>query len=77
MYTAELELLMTLSPGQKYRLYYNEGNINNAIWHIRAIVDDEYIVCRKWSKRKQSWIYFIEDSHGFWLKFNDGKLVQI
>ena len=50
-----------LQPGQVVRLYFQENNRNNALYHIRAVVDEKWVVYRKWSKRKQSWQYNLCD----------------
>lgn len=47
--------------GDSFRLFYNAGNMHNRVIHVRAIVDDEYIVLRYWSKRRGYWIYQLED----------------
>jgi hypothetical protein len=46
--------------GESYRVYYNEGNRNNRVIHVRAIVDDEYVVIRYWSYRQKDWMYRLE-----------------
>jgi hypothetical protein len=33
-----------MNEGEKYKIYYNKGNINNMTIEIRAIVDDTYVV---------------------------------
>ena len=58
------ELKELVQPGKKVRLFFSPDNINNELRHIRAIVDDEYIVCRVWSRRKRRWIYKI---HWFYI----------
>jgi hypothetical protein len=62
-----------LQPGQKIRVFYGEGNINNEIRHIRAIVDDDFIVYRVWSKRK-GWMYRISHKYDFELRYEKGRL---
>ena len=51
----EQDALTVLEVDQKWKLYYNENNLNNKLIHIRAIVDNEYVVVKYW-KRNQ-WIY--------------------
>lgn len=63
-----------LQPDQKVRVFYNEGNINNQLRHIRAIVDDEFVVFRVWSKHKQYWVYKVEHRYNFELKYEGGHL---
>jgi hypothetical protein len=62
-----------LQPGQKIKVFYSEGNINNEIRHIRAIVDDDFIVYRVWSKRNR-WMYNIASKYNFELKYERGIL---
>ncbi len=61
-----------LQPGKKIRVFYNENNINNQIRHIRAIIDEEYIVYRVY--RRRSWYYRVVDRYDFELKYEDGRL---
>ncbi len=46
--------------GKKYRIFYGEGNRNNKVVHIRAIIDNDYFVFRQWFYSKRRWEYFIE-----------------
>ena len=32
--------------GQIYQLYFNPGNINNTVFQIRAVIDDEWIALK-------------------------------
>ena len=43
-------------------------------WHIREIVDHEYIVYRVWSRYKKRWVYYCEWYYTFYLAYNDGKV---
>jgi len=43
---------MDFKKGEKWKLYFNENNINNKLIHIRGIIDDVYIVTRSWSTYK-------------------------
>lgn len=47
-------------PGEKYKLFYDKDSPNNMIIHIRAIVDDDFVVFRTWSKNKKDWRYHVE-----------------
>jgi len=53
------EIWMDFKKGEKWKLYFNENNINNKLIHIRGIIDDVYIVTRSWSTYKNRWIYDI------------------
>lgn len=63
-------------PGATLRLFWNERNPNNKRIHIRAIVDDEYVVYRQWSRRK-GWLYRIEWYYWFWLLDREGRVTVI
>lgn len=41
-------------PGKWFKLYINENNCNNCLYHIRGIVDD-LIICRSWNGKH--WCY--------------------
>lgn len=64
-----------LQPGNKVRVFYNDNNINNQIRHIRAIVDEDQIVYRVWSK-KGYWRYFVTSRYEFELKYANGVLTN-
>lgn len=59
-----------LTTGTKLRLYYNPGNINNRIMHIRARVDDNYIVSRTWARGR--WSYEINHVYFFIIHMKQG-----
>ena len=65
------QLKELLQPGKKIRLYFCKDNVNNAILHVRAIIDDEYVVVRIWSHRKRRWIYKIDWFYIYELYLND------
>ncbi len=54
------EIEELIKPGNKVRVFYNNGNINNEIRHIRAIVDNDQVVYRVWNKHKRRWVYYVE-----------------
>ena len=53
------------ATGEIYELFFNEGNVNNATIHIRAIVDNEMVVFRRWSEHKTDWTYEIVSIYWF------------
>lgn len=56
--------LTDLKIGYQYNFFWNDGNPNNRIMHLRGIVDsDVYIFCQ-WRKSKKYWSYKVE-SAGF------------
>lgn len=66
------KLRKMLQPGKKVGIDYDPGNVNNRnnrTLHILTIVDDDYIVCKHWSRSKQSWLYVVEHIYFFWLHF--------
>ena len=46
----------------KYRLFYNPGNRNNGILHVRAVVDGMF-VCRRWDGVR--WRYDVKSQYYF------------
>ena len=46
-----------LIPGQKVKISFGKGNINNKTVHVRAIVDDRIVVYTVWDKYRQDWRY--------------------
>lgn len=65
-----------LVPGKKIKLFINDANPNNKIYHIRAIVDDEYIVYKVWSRSKQRWNYHIDWFYLFEMYLKNGWLTK-
>ena len=43
MTTNKLDLIKV---GSKLTIFFGEGNINNCVYHVRAIVDDDYFVLK-------------------------------
>ena len=69
---ANLELILKevknkLKVGKKYKIDYGKNNSNNKVIHIRAFVDDEYVVYRYWSRRKNRYYYLVEWFYGLYL----------
>lgn len=56
---------MTYKKGDKIRLFFGEGNSNNCILHIRAVVDRSHIVFKQWSRFKKRWNYQVESISWF------------
>ena len=63
-----------IKPGKKLKIFYTEKNLNNKTLHVRAIVDDEYVVCKRWMKHKQYWLYEVYDILDLWHLYEKGKL---
>jgi len=61
-----------LQPGQKVKVYFNKGNPNNRTRHIRAIVDDEWIVYK--TATGKGWRYHVDHRYDFEYKFEMGRL---
>ena len=70
------EMVQMIEPETAVRVFYNEGNQNNQIRHIRAIVDGSHVVYRVWSKRKRCWIYHVDDLYAFWLLYEKGYMTN-
>ncbi len=66
---------MDIKPGEKYRLFYDKGNPNNELVHIRAIVDEEYVVVRYWLRRKRRWCYRVENM--LWFRVSARHLTKV
>lgn len=62
-----------LSPGATVRIFFNEGNRNNKLIHIRGVIDCEYVVYRWWSLSK-GWVYEMETLYYFYLLIGQGNL---
>ena len=52
------ELHKWLQPGNSIYELHNDGS--KALIHIRAIVDDEWVVTRRWDKHRMRWAYKID-----------------
>jgi len=68
------ELREWLQPGRKVRIFYGDGNINNWLLYIRAVVDDDWIVSRYWNKSRQNWMYRVDSVYWFLLHQQGGHL---
>ena len=42
---------MKLNIGDKLNIYYGPRNINNTVWEVRGVVDDDMIILRTPSDR--------------------------
>lgn len=68
------ELTDMLQPGNRVRIYCGKNSPQNKLCHIRAIVDDDYIVYKYWMKHKQRWEYKVVWTYWFQLRFESGNL---
>lgn len=66
-----------MKPGESYRIFFSECNVNNKLIHIRAIIDDNQVVFRRWSYTKRRWIYLIQDMIWFDMLANDGFMKKV
>lgn len=67
------KLKALIKPGRAVRVDYGEGHRANSLLHIRAIVDDEQVVYRRWSK-KLGWVYGVKEWYWFELLYETGRL---
>jgi hypothetical protein len=67
-------VIIELKVGNSYRIFYNKGNPNNMLIHVRAIVDKDYIVTKVWKNCK--WRYRIEYYYLYQLLARDGMLTK-
>lgn len=51
-----------VKPEASFDVVY--GNDNDALWHVRAVVDG-MAVCRRWLKAKNRWHYEVLDPEYF------------
>lgn len=65
---------MDIKIGETYKLFYGDNNINNSVIHIRAFVDDNFVVLRSWSKHKKQWVYDIK--HKIWFSIHKKALIK-
>ncbi len=49
-----------MSDGSRFAVG-TEYRWRGKLWHVRAIVDDDYMVVRWWSKKRQTWVYEVEE----------------
>lgn len=67
------------SVGDSFRLRYADingrRNHNNKVIHVRAIVDDEYIVYRYWWGGE--WVYKMTDPTFFYVNINGSVMTKI
>jgi len=66
------DLLEMLKPGKAVNVCYPGDNPNNEKRHIRAIVDDEWIVYMVY--RRNRWTYHIDWIYAFLRIYEDGYL---
>lgn len=52
--TTSDDLSNWLRPGKSINIVYGPDNRNNHIEHIRAVIDDDYIVTRQWSLQQEA-----------------------
>lgn len=50
---------------KKYKIFWNENNVNNKIIHVRAIVDGDQVVYKEYWKSKKRWVYFVKEMQWF------------
>ncbi len=68
------DLIAALVPGATLRLDRGPGASSNELRHIRAIVDDEYVVYKVWWPGHKRWEYQIAWVYAFHLEWEEGCL---
>jgi len=68
------DLMAALVPGARLRLDYGAGNPSNELRHIRAIVDDKYVVYKVWRPGHRRWEYQVAHVYAFHLAWEGGDL---
>jgi len=63
-----------VNVGDVWRINFGKGNPNNAVIHIRAIVDEDYAVWRVYNRHKKRWDYEIKHNYTLCLLDSDGFL---
>ncbi len=65
-----------IKPFIERHIYYNPGNLNNCKIEVRSVVDDHYIVFRRWSIKLDQWFYKMEHISYFELLAKEGYLIN-
>lgn len=60
--------------GESFRVNYGKEHRGNRLIHIRAIVDDEYIVYRYW--KNGYWVYMMTDPTFFYVGIESSVLTK-
>lgn len=63
-----------LQPGKKIRLHYSDGNVNNKVLEVRAVVDEDYIVVRTWRETRKDHRYYVEHRAYFDVHYDGGNM---
>ena len=75
--TVDSQVQPVVRPGFSYNIFFGTGNPNNKKIHVRAVVDEHWIVYRSRSKRKQRWVYEIDYDYFFQLLARDGNIKKV
>lgn len=60
--------------GYKYKIFYNKGNVNNQIIHLRGIIDGDIYVYCYWRKSKRYYDYKVESATYLAMLIKDGHI---
>ena len=72
----KVPLKKLIKPGKKIRVYYGKGHHANVLYHIRAIVDEHYVVVKSWVKHKKRWSYEVHPMFWFEMLQEQGLLYK-
>lgn len=65
---------MKIEAGKTYRIFYNKRNWNNRLIHVRAVIDDYYVVYRFW--HAVQWCYKMDNMTYINLLIKNGTLTE-
>ena len=71
------DLNRALQPGKKIRVWYTKDNPNNRLLHIRAVVDEDWIVFKEWWYSKKRWHYEVKHKYYFEIRNRDNNLLEV
>ena len=66
-----------MAPGNDVREHWGSKNIHNKLMHVRAIIDDDWVVYRWWSYHRRSWQYEIDWIYKFYLMLQSDALTLV
>ena len=65
-----------MQPGNKVRVHI-KYKAPAKIYHVRAVIDDDQIVYKRWNPNKQRWVYLVEWLYIFLLYYQDENIERV